>query len=387
VAEPSVAEVRTRPLPGGFAWYRFDAISLDGRYLLVASWYSGFVFSARYYDEVLELRDRGGVQPGNGVELADPTNHGAFCLALYEQRRTAASVVLEASLTRGGSDPWFPKLHGGEAGLGEEPPDIGATLGVGENRVVRRKDGSYSIDFSDRSRWMRSRVRGSLEIRPLTGGSGVIPLATGGEPESPARHQWQILASRTEVRGPVEWTERISRRTRRIEFQGLGYVDRNAGCLPISPNVGRWLWGRFQGSERTIAYWRLDPAPASLGARFSRAAPPSPPLKAGEFLYYGDRTGGRLADEARIQPARIRRNRWGMPHPLEIHGTGGGRAWTSQMVRVVDRGPFYVRCLSRLSCEDEALDGVVGITECFLPARWDVPLYRLVARGRVRRGP
>ena len=57
------------------------------------------------------------------------------------------------------------------------------------------------------------------------------------------------------------------------------------------------------------------------------------------------------------------------------------------MIRVVDRGPFYVRCLSRLSCEDEALDGVVGITECFLPARWDVPLYRLVARGRIRRGP
>jgi hypothetical protein len=387
VAERSIAEVRTRPLSGGFGWYRFDAISLDGRYLLVASWYSGFLFSPRYYDEVLELRDRGGTQPGEGIELADPTNHGAFCLALYERRRTAASVVVESSLVRGGSDPWFPKLHFGEAGLGDGLPEVGATLGVGDNRVVRQKDGSYAIDFADRSRWTRSLVQGSLTIRPLTRGSDVIPLAVGAAKSSTVKHEWQILASRTEVRGSIAWTERISRRKRRVEFQGLGYVDRNAGCLPLSPGVGRWLWGRFQGSERTIAYWRLDPAAAPLGAKLSRAHREGRAPEAGEFLYYGQRSGGGLAEGPRIQPSRIRRNRWGMPHPLEIDGTGGGFDWRSQMIRVVDRGPFYVRCLSRLSCDDEALDGVVGITECFLPARWDVPLYRLVARGRVRRGP
>jgi hypothetical protein len=387
VAERSVAEARNRPLSGGFGWYRFDAISLDGRYLLVASWYSGFLFSPRYYDEVLDLRDRKGTQPGEGVVLADPTNHGAFCLALYEHRRTAASVVVESSLVRGGSDPWFPKLHFGETGLGDGLPEVGTTLGVGENRVVRQKDGSYAIDFSDRSRWTRSLVEGALTIRPLTGGSDIITLTTRGEAETTVRHEWQILASRTEVKGSIAWTERITRRRRKVDFQGLGYVDRNAGCLPISPGVGRWLWGRFQGSERTIAYWRLDPAAAPFGAKLSGAHPTVPSLAPGEFLYHGDRSGGELAEGARIQPARIRRNRWGMPHPLEIHGTGGGLAWRSQMLRVVDRGPFYVRCLSRLSCEDEALDGVVGITECFLPARWDVPLYRLLARGRVRRGP
>jgi hypothetical protein len=387
LAERSIAEARTKPLSGGFGWYRFDAISLDGRYLLVASWYSGFLFSPRYYDEVLELRDRGGAQPGEGVELADPTNHGAFCLALYENRRTAASVVVESSLVRGGSDPWFPKLHFGERGLGEGLPEVGATLGVGDNRVVRQSDGSYAIDFADRSRWTRSPVRGSLTIRPLTGGSDAIPLAFGGAEESTVNHEWQILASRTEVKGSISWTGRISRRKRRVEFQGLGYVDRNAGCLPLSPSVGRWLWGRFQGSERTIAYWRLDPASAPFGAKLSRAGSEDPTPAAGEFLYHGDRSGGELAAGSRVQPSRIRRNRWGMPHPLEIHGSGGGFAWHSQMIRVVDRGPFYVRCLSRLTCEDDALDGVVGITECFLPARWDVPLYRLVARGRVRRGP
>ena len=50
-------------------------------------------------------------------------------------------------------------------------------------------------------------------------------------------------------------------------------------------------------------------------------------------------------------------------------------------MRDIDRGPFNVRSLSRLSCDDPAIDGVIGITECFLPARWDVPLYRLVARA------
>jgi len=387
VAERSISEVRTHPLSGGFGWYRFDAISLDGRYVLVASWYSGFIFSPRYYDEVLDLRDRDDVQPGQGVTLADPTNHGAFCFALYERGRTVASVILESPLTRGGSDPWFPKLHSGESRLEPELPESGVTLGVGDNRVVRQADGSFTISFSDRSKWTRSLVQGTLNVRPLTAGSGVIPLSTGASTDTTVAHEWQILASRTEVSGNVEWTEPLTRRKRGVELQGLGYVDRSVGRLPISPVVGRWLWGRFQGSERTIVYYRLDPADAPLASQIFPDGQEVSKPSVGEFLYNSDRSGGALVEGGRIRPERIRRNRWGMPHPLEIHGTGGEVTWHSQMIRVVDRGPFYLRCLSRLSCDDEALDGVIGITECFLPARWDVPLYRLLERGRIRRGP
>lgn len=387
MAERTVSEVRADPLSGGFGWYRFDAISLDGRYVLVATWYSGFIFSPRYYDEVLDLRDRGEIQPGQGVTLADPTNHGAFCFSLYERGRTVASVILESPLIRGGSDPWFPKLHTGEAGLDPDLPEAGATLGVGENRVVRQNDGSYAISFSDRSKWTRSLVQGDLKIRPLTPGSGVIPLTTGASTETTFAHEWQILASRTELSGKVEWTEPLTRRQKSIEFQGLGYIDRNAGRLPISPVVGRWLWGRFQGSERTIVYYRLDPADTPLSSQLFPSGESISKPPAGEYLYNGDRSGGSLVENGQIKPERVRRNRWGMPHPLEIHGEGGESAWQSELIRVVDRGPFYLRCLSRLSCDDEAMDGVIGITECFLPARWDVPLYRLLERGRIRRGP
>ena len=204
MAERSVSEVRTPPLSGGFGWYRFDAISLDGRYILVAIWYSGFIFSPRYYDEVLDLRDRGEIQPGQGVTLADPTNHGAFCFALYERGRTVASVILESPLIRGGSDPWFPRLHSGEPGIAPEQPEAGATLGVGENRVVRLTDGSFAISFSDRSKWTRSLVQGELKVRPLTPGSGVSPLVTGSSTDNTFAHECQILASRTELSGKVE---------------------------------------------------------------------------------------------------------------------------------------------------------------------------------------
>jgi hypothetical protein len=76
-----------------------------------------------------------------------------------------------------------------------------------------------------------------------------------------------------------------------------------------------------------------------------------------------------------------------MRHPLEMRGSGGGLEWSASVARDIDRGPFHIRCLNRLHCTDPALDGVVGITECFVPARWDVPLFRLLARGRIRRGP
>ncbi len=388
MAERSVSEAHTRPLPGGYGWYYFDGISLDGRYVLVATWHSGFLFSPRYYDEVLELRDRGGAQPGEGIELADPTNFGAFALALYDRGRTAAYLIVEAPLVRGGSDPWFPSIHAGNPGLvSEEPPAPGMTLGVGENRVTRERDGSYVLEFSDRSKWLRTVIEGRLTVRPLAAGSDVIPLTTEGASGMEGRHDWQILASRAEVTGRISWTGLVSRRPRSLELQALGYVDRSAGRLPISPNVGRWLRGRFQGSERTIVYYRLDPAHVPLDGRAPRGKGDGqgPPVR--EFLFYGDRSGGRLVQDGRITAARVSRNRWGMPHPLEIRGSGGDRSWRAPVARVVDRGPFYVRCLNRLSCDDQALDGILGVTECFLPARWDVPLYRLVARGRIRRGP
>ena len=387
MAERPPSDANTRPLPGGYGWYYFDGISLDARYVLVVTWYSGFLFSPRYYDEVLELRERNGVQPGEGVVLADPTNFGAFGLALYDRGRSKAYLVVEAPLVRGGSDPWFPNLHAGEPGMGSSPlPDPDATLSVGENRATREADGSYLLEFSDHSKWFHTGVEGKLRIRPLGPGSEVIPLTTEGDPGMEGTHEWQILASRTEVTGRISWKSPLSRRPRTLDLQALGYVDRNVGRLPISPKVGRWLWGRFQGSEKTIAYYRLDPANAPLDEPRSRAAASTIDLSR-DHIFYGDRTSGALVEGGTLEPARVRRNRWGMPHPLEIRGEAGGRSWRAQVVRVVDRGPFYVRCLSRLSCDDETLDGVLGITECFLPARWDVPLYRLAARGRIRRGP
>ncbi|MBD3162460.1 MAG: hypothetical protein GF346_08895 [Candidatus Eisenbacteria bacterium] len=349
----------------------------------VALWHSGYLFSPRYYDEVLELRDRNGIPPDDRPDLADPTNHGAFGFGLYERGRTRASVIVEAPLVRRGSDPWFPSLHRGEVDLVAEPPEPGALFGLGASRVVRNRDGAYEISVSERSRWSRATVQGRLKVRPLTPGSDVIPLGNDGP--GGIRHAWQILASRTEVTGRITWSGLTGRRERSIELNGLGYLERNAGRLPLSPAVGRWLWGRFQGSEKTIAYHRIDPVGLPLTTDPPRGDGAVDP--AGHFVYHGGRDGGRRVEGARIDPTHIRRNRWGMPHPLEIRGSGGPVAWHARLVRVLDRGPFFVRCLSRLSCEDPALDGVPGITECFLPARWDVPLYRLITQGKIRRGP
>ncbi|MFB3907961.1 MAG: hypothetical protein ACE15D_06125 [Candidatus Eisenbacteria bacterium] len=377
-----MTEGRARPLPGGFAGYYFDAIGLDGRHVLVACWYSGFLFSPRYYDEVLELRDRKGVQPEEGIVLADPSNHGAFSLALYDQGRTVAYLVAEEPLARGESDPWFPALHAGEPGLSGAMPPPGAKMGIGDNRVTRTADGAYELEFADRSKWFRASFEGKVRFRPLGGASAVVPLAPSGGPPSEAEQHWQILCSRAEVTGKIRWNDPISRKQNSLDLQALGYVDRNAGRLPISPRVGRWLWGRFQGSGKMLAYYRLDPAePEPADAK---SGPRPGPLS---FLYTSDREREGLMPGAQIVPHRVHRNRWGMPHPLEIEGTGGDLAFRAHTVRIVDRGPFYVRTLSRLSCADPSLDGLLGITECFLPSRWDVPLYRLMARGRIRRGP
>jgi|GEM_PF-3904623 len=382
-------------MAGGYGWYYFDAISLDGRWVLVATWHSGYLFSPRYYDEVLELKDRGWIQQEEDYDLADPTNYGAFGLALYDRGHTEAYVIFEGPLVRGGSDPWFPNLHVGESGLGEGLPPPDATLGVGENRVTRDQDGAFHLEFSDRSKWLNVAVEGKLKVRPLAAGSRAIPMAYEGAAGMEVAHEWQILASRAEVTGAIHWRSPFTGRTRKLTLEALGYVDRNSGRLPISPHIDRWLWGRFQGTERTIAYYRLDRSDAPLGgvpgdagkAAGEGGGAGEPGGGAREFLFYGDRSGGELIEGGRITAAHVRRNRWGMPHPLEMRGSGGGLDWRAPVARDIDRGPFHVRCLNRLTCDDPALDGVIGITECFVPARWDIPLFRLLTRGRIRRGP
>jgi hypothetical protein len=220
-------------------------------------------------------------------------------------------------------------------------------------------------------------------IRPLAPGSPVVRLGPEDDPSPEAGHEWQILASRAEVTGKIRWTSPLDRKRRvSLDLTALGYIDRNAGRLPISTKVGRWLWGRFQGSERTVAYYRLDPTSVPLDADEKAGTGPS----GRTYLYYGDRSGGEIVEGGIIEADRIRKNRWGMPHPLLIRGKGGSFSFEAPVTRDVDRSPFLVRCLNRMTCADPALDGVIGITECFLPARWDVPLYRLMARGHAKRG-
>jgi hypothetical protein len=265
--------------------------------------------------------------------------------------------MIEAPLVRGGSDAWFPCLHSGGMSLGSEHPAPGATLGVGENRVTRDPEGTYEIEFSDRSKWTRTSVSGQLHVRPLAGGSGVIHLTTSAESEGARGHAWQILAPRTEVTGTIRWIDVLTRRHHELNLEGLGYLDRSAGRLPLSPELGRWLWGRFQGTERTVAYYRLDPADAPLEADGRPLQETATGVGAGEFLYEGDRSGGALVEGGRILPHRIRRNRWGMPHPLEIRGLAPcplGRAPIQARHSGKDSsrtlGPLHASLLSAADC-------------------------------------
>jgi hypothetical protein len=220
----------------------------------------------------------------------------------------------------GGSDPGSSAARR-RAGIAEDPPFPEAALGIGENRVVRERDGRYSIEFSERSRWTRSHVEGRLKIRPLAAGSAVIPVTDGFGPTHEGALEWQILASRSDVTGTIHWII-LCRRSHTLG-SGPRHARSKLGCLPLESQHGPLDLGTFPGNERTIIYYRIDPR-ALATARWASSPGGS---QRRLLVKAGDRT--RL----------VRRNRWGAAS-LEVRGSGNGLRWHAQVVRVVDRGPF-----------------------------------------------
>ena len=113
--------------------------------------------------------------------------------------------MVEAPLVRGGSDPWFPSLHAGEPG--SRPGSACA-----RRRPERRREpGHARAGRIVPARVLRPlqvaahRGRGEPQVRPLTPGSGIIPLAIEGAKGMEVPHEWQILAARAEVTGKIQW--------------------------------------------------------------------------------------------------------------------------------------------------------------------------------------
>lgn len=199
-------------LPGGYAWWYFDAESADGAHALTIIAFIGSVFSPYY------------AWSGRG----SPGDHCALNVALYGAQSRWA--MTERSSRR--------------VAIARDRFAIGASN-------LSWRDGELTIAIDERAAPLPFPVRGVVNVRPraLTDRTFMI--------DAEGRHRWRPLSPRASFTvemqdPPLSWT-------------GEGYLDSNDGDEPLEDAFRSWDWARLHADGA---------APLVLYDTVPRAGPP-----------------------------------------------------------------------------------------------------------------
>jgi len=286
-------------LPGGYAWWYFDAQSDDGARALTAIFFVGSVFSPDY---AARLR-RG--------EPARAEEHVAVNLALYERGKQVAWVMSEYG---------EPALHS----LGKDGPAIA------DSRIERLPSGGLRVHVRERSApffWSRARlggrIEGSFDFEPLARPLGPFELAASGGPI----HHWRVPMPHARVRVAMSRPD--------FNFEGTGYHDINRGEGRLEAAFSRWSWARFHDGERTLVMYAMREVSGREQA-----------------LLVDSRQSDALPDNASLlvtsTDGPLRKAGWGLSLPSWFELDRGGQPLRCEPTTLIEVSPFYARYIATL---------------------------------------
>ena len=300
--------------PGAHEWWYFDAISADGRDVLVVVWYVGLPFDPSY--GVAALR-----------HLKDPVR--------YPQPNALDHCAIGFSLHRDGKLSAYALNAFGAPSFAHEHEPF--KIEVDGNRL-ERDSGGYSLKVATPAVDGKTRIEARLRFRPAP---ETTPFAINlGRPG--ATHHWMLAAADCAVEG------RIGIGTRDLTFQGRGYHDHNAGELEISRTIRRWQWGRVHHGPLTDIYYLSEPQSGPMGALRLTCREGRP-------------ESARTPTELLATPASS--NIFGVASSGEITICDELGSITRHHGTCLDDGPFYRRWLTRFGFGTDGNLDAMGISE------------------------
>lgn len=192
-----------RVRPGGYAWWYFDAESVDGAHALTIIAFIGSVFSPYY--------------AWSGRR--SPVDHCALNVALYGAH--ARWAMTERSSRR-------------VALAGER-------FGVGSSSLSWR-DNELTIKIEERGAPLPFPIRGVVIVRPQSLTAQTFNIDAQG------RHRWRPLSPRASFE--------VSMQDPSLSWKGEGYFDSNDGDEPLEDAFRYWDWTRLHapGTPPLVLY-------------------------------------------------------------------------------------------------------------------------------------
>jgi carotenoid 1,2-hydratase len=297
--------------PGGYAWWYVDGASDDGRRGFTIIAFVGSVFSPYYW---------WARRQGRG----DPENHVAINVALYGDTRRWAMT---------------------ERGRGSLARDA-AHFRVGASSLHWSGD-VLTIRIDERCAPYPRRLRGEITLRPtaLTGASMTLDPA--------GRHRWRPYAPIGRV--SVAFDEP------RLDWEGHGYFDSNAGRRMLEDDFASWDWSRMPTKDGVRVLYdmrRRDGSEECLALHFDET---------GAMTSFAPPTAKQLPAGRIWRAARGVRSEAGAP---------------PRVLATLEDTPFYARSLVETALEGERIS---GFHESLMLDRLRMPVVRAMLPFRMPR--
>ncbi len=309
--------------PQSYEWWYFDAVSDDGRDLLVIIFLANFVFSPRYNRNANELRNE-----------TRHTHEAPFAPALavtwYRDGRVLLRSLGEHTASDFAASADVPACRIGMSNFRFEPAANGGNYRVELNTTLRG------------GRTLAAALDWRIAEGDLPGASRTAHTDAEAYPHAPgAAHEWNMVAPRCDVSGKLTITEsRGAGRTH--EFRGTGYHDHNRDDRFLPATIADWQWGRAHFKSATAVFYRFRERHAAPATRLLII-----PRDSNDMAIYN----------ARCRATSLRRHHFGLRYPRRLEFTTAesspDHAVTLAILqeRIVDGSFFYLRMTGRAALD------------------------------------
>jgi len=205
-----------------------------------------------------------------------------------------------------------------------------------------------TVRFEEETSPFPGRISGVVRVHPLTLAEDK-PFVL----DAHGRHRWGPIA-------PIARAEVEIRRPGGLRWNGLAYVDTNAGSEPLEHGFRRWNWCRATTKERMIVTYD---AYRRNGSR--------------HIIQHAFHSDGRTEPMERLVERSLDRTRWGLSRTMRVDPHTAGR-----LVRTLEDTPFYSR--------SEVLGSYggkysPGVHESLSLDRWQSRIVQFMLPYRMRR--
>lgn len=331
--------------PGSQEWWYFDAISEDGRDVVVIVWYVGLPFDPKYSMQALRHYRHPERVPG-----PRPLDFSAIGFSWYRDGKTVAYALnhYDAEAVEICNNPVHVK--------------IGPTS-------FRTDRGVYHLILKTPGVDGRSEISADLRFEPA---SRAEPFERDlGGKGSP--HYWMPVAPDCRVEGSVQILGGANPAS--VDFMGRGYHDHNAGFEEISIAWKRWRWERVHFGPFTAIHYQAEPK-TGRSTFLAILCENGVPIRVREHMAFEPNDWGRSVlgirhDRSMTTPGNSDRE-ISIPRITRRHRS------------LVDGGPFYLRWLSDFEIEGRPLT-TLGISEQLEAGRLNRPYFNWMIPFRLKR--